>query len=49
VKYDIIVDMVLLMVNLILKESGRLRKHDLHTRNLIPNNSNISVWWKHNR
>jgi hypothetical protein len=48
VKYDIIVDMVLLMVNLILKESGRLRKEDLLMRDLIPNNNNISVWWKHN-
>ncbi len=48
VKYDIIVDMVLLMVNLILKESGKLRKEDLHTRDLIPNNRNINVWWKFN-
>jgi len=48
VKYDIIVDMVLLMVNLILKESGKLRKEDLHMRDLIPNNRNINVWWKLN-
>jgi hypothetical protein len=35
------------MVNLILKENGRLKKEDLHMRDLIPNNSNINVWWKH--
>jgi hypothetical protein len=35
------------MVNLILKENGRLRKEDLHMKDLIPNNSNINVWRKH--